>query len=105
MLSVISALLDGILSVITLLLNGALAPVNLIFTELFPDMTNAISTFNTFVITYLGNNLSYFFNILPSIFTRTLLVWFSFLIAYYSIYYTYNLGIKIFEIIQKIKFW
>ena len=101
----INAIFDGIMSVILTLLNTAMTPINLLFEELFPDMTQAISTFNTFVTTYLGSTLSYFFSILPPIFSNLLIIWFTFLIAYYSIYFSYNLLLKVFEVIQKIKFW
>lgn len=101
----IKALLNGLLSIITSLLNIFLLPVNALLENVFPDMSNAISTFNTFVNTYVGGTLSYFFSILPPTFRNILALWFTFVIAYYGIYYTYTGIIKIWSIIQKIKFW
>lgn len=101
----IKAILNGILKVITSLVGFLLTPINALFTNLFPNMSNAISSFNSFVNTYVGGALSYFFSLFPPIFRSLLVIWFTFVIAYYGIFYTYKAIIKIFEIIQKIKFW
>lgn len=101
----INAILKGILTVITSLLNIFLLPINALIENVFPDMSNAIGTFNTFINNYVGGTLSYFFSILPPIFRSILVIWFTFVIAYYSIYYTYIGILKIWNIIQKIKFW
>lgn len=101
----IKALLNGILNMITSLLDIFLTPVNLLFENLFPDMTSAISTFNNFVTRYVGGSLSYFFSIFPPIFRGVLVTWLTFVVAYYTIHYTYLGIIKLFAIIQKIKFW
>lgn len=101
----IKALINGILKLVIKVLDIVLTPINLLFVNLFPDVSSMISTFNNFVNTYVGNGLSYFFSMLPPIFKGLLVSFFTFVIAYYGIYYTY-IGIKkIFEIIQKIKFW
>lgn len=101
----IKALLSGILKIITSLLNVFLMPINALLENLFPDMSNAISTFTSFVNTYVGGSLAYFFSILPPTFRSLLVLWLGFIIGYYTIYYTYLAIIKIFDIIQKIKFW
>lgn len=101
----IKALIKGLLKIITSILNVFLLPINALFENLFPDMSSAISTFNNFVNTYVGGTLSYFFSILPPIFRGLLVIWFTFLISYYTIYFTYHTLIKIWGIIQKIKFW
>lgn len=101
----VNALLNGLLSIITTILNIFLLPVNALLTSLFPDMTNAINVFNDFITHYLGTPLAFFFGILPPIFRGLLSIWFTFIISYYSIYYTYIGIIKIWNIIQKLKFW
>lgn len=101
----IKALLKGILKMIMKLLNIFLIPINALIENLFPDMANAIQTFNNFITNVLGNNLVFFFQLLPPIFRGLLFIWFTFVIAYYSIYYTYKGILKIWDIIQKIKFW
>ena len=90
---------------ITSVVNIFLIPINALFENVFPDMTNAISQFNTFVNTYVGGTLSYFFSILPPIFRSMLTIWFTFVIAYYTIHFTYITVIKVWAIIQKVKFW
>lgn len=99
------ALLNGILNTIISILSIVLTPINALFTALFPNMSGLISYFNNFVNTYIGNNLIWFMNLLPPGFKYCLRVWFTFVIAYYGIYYTYKGFIKVWEIIQKIKFW
>lgn len=101
----VKALLNGILNVITSLLNIFLLPINALIENLFPDMSSAIDTFNNFISKYVGGTLSYFFSILPPIFRGLLVIWFTFVVAYYSVYYTYLGVIKIWNVIQKIKFW
>lgn len=101
----INAILNGILKVITTLLNVFLLPVNLLVNTIFPDMSQAIGHFNNFVNTYLGSPLAFFFNLLPPIFRSIVILWITFIISYYTIYYSYLAIIKIWDIIQKIKFW
>ena len=101
----IKKLLKGILKMILKILNIVLIPINSLIENVFPDMSNAIQTFTNFVNNVLGTNLSFFFHLLPPIFRTLLFTWFTFVIAYYSIYYTYKGILKIWEIIQKIKFW
>lgn len=101
----IKALLNGILSLAKKLIGIVLTPINLLIVNLFPSMANALTTFNTFVNTYIGGSLSYFFSLFPPIFRSLLILWFTFVIAYYGFIYTYKGIIKIYEIIQKIKVW
>ena len=101
----IKKLLNGILNMASSVVGLVLTPINALVENLFPNMANAISTFNTFVNTYVGGMLSYFFNLFPPIFRSLLVIWFTFVVSYYGIVYTY-LGIKkIYEVIQKVKFW
>lgn len=90
---------------ITSLLNIFLLPINALIENLFPDMSSSIATFNNFVATYVGGSLAYFFSILPPIFRNTLVIWLTFVVGYYTIHFTYLGIIKLFAIIQKIKFW
>lgn len=101
----INAIINGILNLITTLLNIFLLPINLLFENLFPDMSGAITNFNLFLTDVLGDKLSFFFGILPPIFRNLLFIWFTFVVSYYTIHYTYLGTIKIFNVIRKIKFW
>lgn len=101
----VKAIINGIMKMLTKVINMALLPINSIFSNIFPNMSSAISSFTTFINNYLGNTLGYFFSILPPIFRSILTIWFTFIIAYYGIYYTYLAAVKIWGIIQKLKFW
>ena len=95
----INAIIKGILGAISKLIGIILIPANALFTNLFPNMSDAISKFTSFINTYLTNNLSYFFHMLPSGFRTLLILWLTFSIAYYGIIYTYKAFLKIFTII------
>ena len=101
----IKAILNGLLSALTGVVSFLLTPVNLLVENLFPNMSSAIATFNSFVDNYLGSNLAYFFSMFPPIFKSLLVLFFTFCIAYYTVYFTYIALVKIFTIIQKVKFW
>ena len=101
----IKKILSGILKMITKVIDTFLSPINVIFSNLFPSMTSAIGTFNTFVSTYIGGTFTYFFSLFPPIFRSILSTWITFLIAYYTIHFTYITALKVWNIIQKIKFW
>lgn len=97
--------MNGILTIVTGLLDIILLPVNALIENIFPSMASAVGTFNNFVNNYVGGSLAYFFSILPPIFRNLLTIWFTFVIAYYGIYYSYLAILKIWNVIQKIKFW
>lgn len=101
----IKAILNGLLSALTGVVSFLLTPLNALVSNLFPNMATAIATFNNFVDTYLGSNLAYFFSMFPPTFKSLLVLFFTFCIAYYTVYFTYIALVKIFTIIQKVKFW
>ena len=101
----IKGILNGILKMLLAILNIVLLPINALIENIFPSMANAIQTFTDFINNVLGNNMVFFFHLLPPIFRGLLITWFTFVISYYSIYYTYKGILKIWEIIQKIIFW
>lgn len=99
------AIFNVLFKVLKSVLNIILLPINTLLVGVFPDFSNMISTFNSLISTYIGNTLSYFSSILPPT-TRTLiLIYLGFLVSYYTISYSVHAIIKIFKIIQKIKFW
>lgn len=104
-MKLIKAILNGLLSALSGVVSFLLTPVNALVENLFPDMASAIATFNNFVDTYLGSNLAYFFSMFPPIFKSLLVMFFTFCIAYYTVHFTYIALVKIFTIIQKVKFW
>lgn len=101
----IKAIINGLLKLLIMVLNIVLLPINTLIENVFPSMSSAIQTFNDFINNVLGTNMVYFFQLLPPIFRGLLITWFTFVISYYTIYYTYLAILKIWAIIQKIKFW
>ena len=99
------AIFNVLFSVIKTVLNILLAPINLLVVNLFPDFSSLISNFNSFVSTYIGSGIGYFSSILPPISKNIILLYLTFLISYYTITYSAHAIIKIFKIIQRIKFW
>ena len=91
--------------IITTIVGSALSPINNLVTNLFPDFSNLISTFNYGVTNYIIPKLSYFSVLIPPN-TRTFIVlYLTFLITYYSMSFTLHLIVKIFKVIQRVKFW
>lgn len=101
----IKAIINGLMTLITSILNIVLLPINLLIENIFPDMSSAISTFTTFVNTYVGGSIGYFSSILPPITRSIIALWLGFIVVYYSVSWSYTLIIKIYNVIQKIKFW
>lgn len=101
----IKAIINGLMKLVTSILNIVLLPVNTLIANIFPDMSSAINTFTTFITNYVGGSLAYFSSILPPITRNIIVLWLTFLITYYGIVWSYSLIMKIWNVIQKIKFW
>lgn len=101
----IKSILNGLLSALTSVVNFLLTPINSLVANVFPDMANSIATFNSFVSNYISSNLTYFFSMFPPIFKGLLVLFITFCIGYYTIHFTYMALIKIFNVIQRVKFW
>lgn len=99
------ALFNVLFGVIKSILNIGLAPINLLVVNLFPDFSNLISTFNSTLTTYVSPTIGYFSSILPPNSRNIILLYLTFLVSYYTIVYSAHAIIKIFKIIQRIKFW
>lgn len=100
-----NAIFKGILSVLGWVLDLVLTPINLLIDNLFPNMASYIELFTTFITRYVGGILAYFSNFIPPFTKQVILMWLIFLIAYYGIAWGYSLIIKIWNLIQKLKFW
>lgn len=99
-------LFNGILNVVKSLLGLILSPINALVSNLFPsNIVNAISTFNNFLTNYVGGGLAWFSNLFPPIFKSMIVMALTFMIGYYTFVWTYTGIIKIYSVIQKIKFW
>jgi len=97
--------LDGFLNALGAVLDFVLSPLNSLIDNIFPDMSNAIILFTQFIGTYVGGLLAYFGNFIPP-YTKTIIIlWLVFLISYHSIVWAYTLIVKLWNLIQKLKFW
>lgn len=92
-------------SIITALVNIVLIPINALVSNFLPDLSLIISKFNYVLNNYLGRGLSWFFHILPSGVRSLVLIYIVILISYYTITLTIHGILKVYHIIQKIKFW
>lgn len=99
------AIFNVFFKVIQSVLNIILLPINALIVNLFPDFSSMITTFNTAIRTYIGPTIGYFSSLLPPTTKTLLIIYLTFLISYYTISYSAHAIIKIFKIIQKIKFW
>lgn len=101
----IEKIINGIMNLATKTIDLVLTPVNSLIENIFPNFSTIIGYFNTFVNQYIGSTLGWFFNLLPPITKQVMLLWFTFLVVYYGIVWSYNLIVKTYNVIQKIKFW
>lgn len=105
----LSNVLNTVLNVLTNLLisivNFVLTPINLLVSNLFPDVSQYIAIFNNFVNTRIGTGFGYFFSILPPFTKGLIIIWLSFCVVYYPVYYTYIGIVKLYNVIQRIKLW
>lgn len=101
----VNALMQGILDMLGWLLDLVLTPVNLIVDNLFPSVAGLINVFTEFIQNYLGGGISYFAQFIPPITRGVISFWLVFLIAYYGVVWGYTLIIKLWNLIQKLKFW
>lgn len=101
----IKAILKGLLKALTGLCDTLLLPITALFDTFFPSFSNIISQFNTIVDTYLLPSITYFTSLIPPITRNLLVIYFGILIGWYTLYFTYITYLKVYAILQKIKFW
>lgn len=99
------AIFTVLFKIIQGILNAILAPINLLVVNLLPDFSSMINTFNTSVSTYIGKGLAYFAYLLPPTTKQLISIYLLFLATYYTVTISVHSIIKIFKIIQRIKFW
>lgn len=99
------AIFNVLFKIIKTILDVGLAPVNLLVANLFPDFAILLSTFNNNVSRYVGGMIGYFSYMIPPTTKSLITLYLTFLISYYTISYAVHGVVKIFKIIQRIKFW
>lgn len=92
-------------SIITSLVSIVLAPINILASSVLPDLTLIINKFNYALNTYFGRGLTWFFSILPSGVRSVVIIYLVILVSYYTITISIHGILKVYHIIQRIKFW
>lgn len=92
-------------TIITTGVNLFLTPINRIIATAFPSFSNLITSFNTFLDTYITPSLLYFFYILPPNTRFIVIFYLELLLILYSISLTIHGIIKVIEIIKAVKIW
>lgn len=100
-----NAIIKALFKLILSFLNIILYPLNTLITQIFPDVSNVVSTFTTFCNTFLTGSLAFFGGFIPPMTKGIVILWLTFLIGYYPGVWLWNATIKVFNVIQKIKFW
>lgn len=101
----IKAILKGLLRALMGLADVLLAPITALFTAFFPNFAEAITRFNFIVDNYLIDGISYFTSLIPPISRNLLVIYFGILISWYTLWFTYTSYLKVYAVLQKIKFW
>lgn len=81
------------------------APLDNGIALLFPNVNDKLTTFTDFLNTFINNNIAWFANILPPGVRALCIFWLGFMVSYYTFAIVYDAVVKIFNLIQKIKFW
>lgn len=92
-------------TIITTIVNIILLPLDSMMSGLFPDLTATINNFNVLVSQYIGGSFGWFAHFLPPTVKQLVLIYLTFLIAFYSFYWGYLALTKVWKLIKKIKFW
>lgn len=99
------ALFNVFFKIIKSVVDIFLAPVNALVVNLFPDLSQLLSTFNAGVEKLLGSGLGFFAHLLPPTTRVIILLWLGILLAYYSISVSVHVILKVIHIIKKLKIW
>lgn len=101
----IKAIFNGLMTLVQNILNVVFLPINLIFASIFPDFSTQVSNFNNSFGNMLNRFGGYIGGMIPPATKTIIILWLTFLIAYYGIIWTYWLAVRTWSIIKKIKFW
>lgn len=100
----INAILNGILNVLTGIINVVFLPIDTLINAAFPNAADGVQTAIEF-IDVIFDYIQYPLTFLPVSFLNILILIFTFQIALVASGVTYKGFVKIWIIIQKIKFW
>lgn len=98
-------ILKGFFMTIQALVNVFLLPINQLVVNVFPDFAQYITQFTTKIELYIGNNLSYFSDLLPPMTKELVLLYLTILLLYYTLSISVHAIMKVIHIIQALKIW
>lgn len=98
------ALFSGIIGILANLLSVICWPLNQIIINVLPDLSEKI-TYVTDNLSYVFSGLTWAISILPSVVVTTLLFILSLEVAKHTIFKSTHALIKVWNLLQKIKFW
>lgn len=99
------AIFNVLFKIIKVILDVVLVVPNLLVKNMFPDLSSLLTNFNSYVVKYVGNGLGWFSSILPPVTKTMILLYLTILIGYYTVTWSLHAYLKVYQIIQKIKFW
>ena len=101
----INAILTGLLTFLQNVIDVLLTPIDLIFANLFPDLTKYIGIFNNFLTKYIPPTLSWANNLLPPLTRELFGIYLLIMIGLGTAVLSVHAYTFIYRIIQKIKLW
>lgn len=99
------AIFKVLFKVISSITNIILAPINALIGPLLPDFTAMLNTFTYVLNHYIAGGITWFFSILPPMCKTYIIIYLTFLVAYYTISISVHLIMKVYTIIKNIKIW
>lgn len=82
-----------------------LTPINQLVVNYFPSVAILINNFNSFLNTYVVQNLGFFGNLIPPVTKNIILFYLAYLILRFVAVLNVHLIMKVFHIIKNIKVW
>lgn len=101
----INAILTGILTLLQRIINLLLTPIDLIFVNLFPNLSRYIDIFGNFLNDYIPSTLAWANNLLPPITQELIGIYLFIMIGMGTAVLSVHAYTFIYRIIQKIKLW
>lgn len=97
-------LFNGLTSILANILSIICWPINQVITSIVPDLSEKI-TYITDNLSYIFSGLTWAISILPPVIVTTLLFILTLEVAKHTIFTSTHALIKVWNLIQKIKFW
>lgn len=101
----LNAILTGLLSFLQQIISLILSPIDALITNILPDLSVYIGSFNQVLTQYVGPVVGWVANMLPPITSNLVIAYVSFVILLGTAIITVHGITLIYSIIQKIKMW